>query len=55
VGNALRALHESKGVRFTLGHTVARFEGDAAGVTAVVLDNGQRIPCVRPSAARSLC
>lgn len=43
IGGALQALHERKGVRFKLGHGVARLRGDRS-VAAVVLDSGEEIP-----------
>jgi len=39
LGNYVRSLHESKGVRFHLEHTTQRVERDA-----VVLDDGTRLP-----------
>jgi 3-phenylpropionate/trans-cinnamate dioxygenase ferredoxin reductase subunit len=43
LGQQALALHEAHGVRFVLGRTVARFEGDGT-VETVVLDDGQRLP-----------
>ncbi len=40
LGGYVKRLHEKKGVRFHLGHTVASVEEDA-----VVLDDGRRIEC----------
>jgi NADPH-dependent 2,4-dienoyl-CoA reductase/sulfur reductase-like enzyme/nitrite reductase/ring-hydroxylating ferredoxin subunit len=42
VGAFLQARHEHHGVRFCLGHTVARFDGDDR-VRAVELDDGSRL------------
>lgn len=43
VGGALKALHESNGVKFHSKRQVSHFEGDSKGVRAVVLDDGTRI------------
>lgn len=43
IGALALELHEDRGVRFTLGRRVERFEG-AAAVEEVVLDDGTRIP-----------
>jgi len=42
VGELLRARHEERGVRFALGRTIARFEGDQR-VRAAQLDDGRRL------------
>jgi NADPH-dependent 2,4-dienoyl-CoA reductase/sulfur reductase-like enzyme/nitrite reductase/ring-hydroxylating ferredoxin subunit len=42
IGGFLRRRHEEHGVRFLLGHTVARFAGDE-GVREVALDDGSRL------------
>ena len=42
IGRLFRRVHESRGVRFKLGATAARFEG-AAAVRAVVLDSGESV------------
>ena len=42
VGDALKALHESKGVCFRLGRTVSRLEGEGSK-RSVVLDDGSEI------------
>jgi NADPH-dependent 2,4-dienoyl-CoA reductase/sulfur reductase-like enzyme/nitrite reductase/ring-hydroxylating ferredoxin subunit len=42
IGAMFRRLHEEHGVRFELGTSVARFEGDGT-VEAVALENGSRI------------
>jgi NADPH-dependent 2,4-dienoyl-CoA reductase/sulfur reductase-like enzyme len=47
LGRALQRHHESRGVRFQLGRTVAGFEAqpsDADRVAAVTLDDGTRLP-----------
>lgn len=47
IGNAVRSLGESKGVKFVMERSLAKLEGDAkTGVRAVVLDNGDRIEYV---------
>jgi 3-phenylpropionate/trans-cinnamate dioxygenase ferredoxin reductase subunit len=43
VGERARRLHESHGVKFRLGTSVALFEGDGH-VTAVRLEDGERVP-----------
>jgi NADPH-dependent 2,4-dienoyl-CoA reductase/sulfur reductase-like enzyme/nitrite reductase/ring-hydroxylating ferredoxin subunit len=43
VGNAIRKMHEEKGVTFYLGHQVDRLDGHDS-VDAVILDNGERLP-----------
>ena len=49
MGSALHALHESKGVKFRLQRSVAKFEGDkTTGVKTVVLDNGDRLVYAPP-------
>jgi apoptosis-inducing factor 3 len=42
VGRRLQQVHEARGVRFRLGASAVRFEGDGA-VKRVVLDSGERI------------
>ncbi|MVZ99905.1 NAD(P)/FAD-dependent oxidoreductase [Actinomadura sp. LD22] len=42
-GGVLRELHESRGVRFMLGHEVSAFEAGSAG-REVVLSDGCRVP-----------
>ena len=42
VGGLLRARHEQRGVRFALGRTITRFDGDARVATAL-LDDGSRL------------
>ncbi|HYY96902.1 MAG TPA: FAD-dependent oxidoreductase [Pyrinomonadaceae bacterium] len=42
IGGLLQRVHEANGVRFKLGASAARFEGDGA-VKAVVLDSGERV------------
>ncbi len=42
VGQVFRKAHEEKGVKFMMGHTVVKFEGDGT-VQKAVLDNGDKI------------
>src|SRR5215470_3693513 len=42
IGNLIQHVHESHGVRFRIGSSAARFEGEDT-VKAVVLDSGERI------------
>jgi NADPH-dependent 2,4-dienoyl-CoA reductase/sulfur reductase-like enzyme/nitrite reductase/ring-hydroxylating ferredoxin subunit len=43
IGRVMQGWHEKEGVRFHLGRKVDRLEGDGQ-VSAVVLDNGERLP-----------
>jgi NADPH-dependent 2,4-dienoyl-CoA reductase/sulfur reductase-like enzyme/nitrite reductase/ring-hydroxylating ferredoxin subunit len=43
IGSMLREIQEENGVSFKLGREVTRLEGKA-GVKAVILDNGERLP-----------
>ncbi|GAB2529782.1 FAD-dependent oxidoreductase [Spirosoma aerophilum] len=43
IGRVVQGWHEKEGIRFHLGRKLAKLEGDDA-VTAVILDNGERIP-----------
>ncbi|MFW6189879.1 MAG: FAD-dependent oxidoreductase [Planctomycetota bacterium] len=42
VGGMFQSMHQEQGVRFALGHTIDRFEGEGA-LEAAVLDDGTRL------------
>ena len=43
IGKVMQGWHEKDGIRFHLGRSVERIEGNGA-VSAVILDNGERLP-----------
>jgi NADPH-dependent 2,4-dienoyl-CoA reductase/sulfur reductase-like enzyme/nitrite reductase/ring-hydroxylating ferredoxin subunit len=42
IGKLFQQLHEENGIKFKLGHTIYKIEGDG-NLEAVILDNGERI------------